>query len=301
MKTLFKIVLAGFVLLVLAVVGLVVIGLRMIDSIAAEVIERGGTYALGVETDVEGADVGLLGGTFSMDRLTVGNPDGYPSDWFMEVPSLDVALDTGTVTSDVIVLPTLSLGTVGVTLDGTGGTPNYRVILDNLGRFEGGPSDGDGGDDPSSDGPKFVINSLMIEGAAVKVTNFRGVQQIAGDVDVAVERIELKDVGSAEPLSASELVSLIVKTVMSATVENAGGILPADLLDGIKGQLEGLIGLDALGIEAIGDVGAIRDTLRGAAEDAIDDVRDKAEEEIRGAVDDLIGGGGKQDDDDDGP
>ncbi len=300
MKTLFKIVLAGFVLLVLAVVGLVVLGLRMIDSIAVEVIERGGTYALGVETDVEGADVGLLGGTFSMDRLTVGNPEGYPSDWFMEVPSLDVALDTGTVTSDVIVLPTLSLGTVGVTLDGTGGTPNYRVILDNLKRFESG----DGGDapaDPSSDGPKFVINSLVIEGAAVKVTNFTGVQQITGDVDVAVERIELKDVGSAEPLSASELVSLIVKTVMSATVENAGGILPADLLDGIRGQLEGLIGLDALGIEAIGDVGAIRDTLRGAAEDAIDDVRDKAEEEIRGVVDGLIGGGGKKDEDDDGP
>lgn len=300
MKTLFKIVLAGFVLLVLAVVGLVVLGLRMIDSIAVEVIERGGTYALGVETDVEGADVGLLGGTFSMDRLTVGNPEGYPSDWFMEVPSLDVALDTGTVTSDVIVLPTLSLGTVGVTLDGTGGTPNYRVILDNLKRFESGGG-GDEPADPSSDGPKFVINSLVIEGAAVKVTNFTGVQQITGDVDVVVERIELKDVGSAEPLSASELVSLIVKTVMSATVENAGGILPADLLDGIRGQLEGLIGLDALGIEAIGDVGAIRDTLRGAAEDAIDDVRDKAEEEIRGVVDDLIGGGGKKDDDDDGP
>lgn len=300
MKTLFKIVLAGFVLLVLAVVGLVVLGLRMIDSIAVEVIERGGTYALGVETDVEGADVGLLGGTFSMDRLTVGNPEGYPSDWFMEVPSLDVALDTGTVTSDVIVLPTLSLGTVGVTLDGTGGTPNYRVILDNLRRFEGGGG-GDEPADPSSDGPKFVINSLVIEGAAVKVTNFTGVQQITGDVDVAVERIELKDVGSAEPLSASELVSLIVKTVMSATVENAGGILPADLLDGIRGQLEGLIGLDALGIEAIGDVGAIRDTLRGAAEDAIGDVRDKAEEEIRGVVDGLIGGGGKKDEDDDGP
>lgn len=300
MKTLFKIVLAGFVLLVLAIVGLVVLGLRMIDSIAAEVIERGGTYALGVETDVEGADVGLLGGTFSMDRLTVGNPEGYPSDWFMEVPSLDVALDTGTVTSDVIVLPTLSLGTVGVTLDGTAGTPNYRVILDNLKRFESGGG-GDEPADPSSDGPKFVINSLVIEGAAVKVTNFTGVQQITGDVDVAVERIELKDVGSAEPLSASELVSLIVKTVMSATVENAGGILPADLLDGIRGQLEGLIGLDALGIEAIGDVGAIRDTLRGAAEDAIDDVRDKAEEEIRGVVDGLIGGGGKKDEDDDGP
>jgi hypothetical protein len=187
-----------------------------------------------------------------------------------------------------------------VTLDGTGGTPNYQVILDNLKKFEGS---GGGGEpaDPSSEGPKFVVSSLVLEGAAVKVTNFTGVQQLTGDVDIAVPRIELKDVGSAEPLTTSELISLIVKTVMSTTVANAGGVLPADLLDGIRGQLGDLAGLDDLGITAIGDIGALGDELQEKAEEVLDDVEGRGRGRRRNTIGNLLGGGDDDEDDDGGP
>jgi hypothetical protein len=300
MKTLLKILVGGFALLVILIVIGVVVLFSAIDSIAEKGIERGGTYALGVATEVDGADVGLFSGTFSMGELTVANPEGYPSERFMTLPSLDVQLDTSTATSDTIVVPSLELGTIGVTLDGTGGTPNYSVILDNLKKFEG-DGGGDTPADPSSEGPKFVVNSLVIGGAAVKVTNFTGIQQLTGDVDIDVPRIELKDVGSAEPLTTSELISLIVKTVMSTTVANAGGVLPADLLDGLRGQLGDLAGLDELGITAIGDIGTLGEDLQKKAEETLDDVKNEAEKKVKDTIGNLLGGGGEKDEDDDGP
>jgi hypothetical protein len=299
MKTLLKIFLAGFGLIVLLIVIGVVLLFRSINGLVETGIEKGGTYALGVPTEVDGVKVSLFGGTFAMDGMTVANPEGYPSERFMSLPSLNLAVDTGTVTSEVITIPSLALGTIGVTLDGTGGTPNYQVILDNMEKFEG---KGGGGEpaDPSSEGPRFVISSLVLEGAQVKVTNFTGVQQLTGDVDIAVPRVELKDVGSAEPLTTSELIELIVKTVMSTTVANAGGVLPADLLDGLRGQLGDLAGLDELGITAIGDIGTLGEDLQKKAEETLDDVKNEAEKKVKDTIGNLLGGGGDKDEEEDG-
>ena len=75
MKKLIKLVAVLLILLVLATVAVAL----YIDTIAKTAIERGATYALGVETTLGSADVGLLSGTFSMGDLTVANPAGFES------------------------------------------------------------------------------------------------------------------------------------------------------------------------------------------------------------------------------
>lgn len=298
MKTLLKILVAGVGLIVLVVVLLVVLGIRMIDRIAEEGIERGGERTLGVQVDAEGVDVGLFKGTFAMDGLTIDNPEGYSSSHFMRLPASSVEVDLSTARDDVIVVPELKIGMIDAYLDGTGGTPNYKAILANVKKDESGETPPA---EPGKEGPKFVINSLVLDGATVKVTGFPGMKELTGDVTVDVSKIELKDVGSAEPLTTGELISLIVKTVLSTAVENGGGILPADLLNGLKGQLSELTGLDELGITAIGDVGALGDDLQKQAEDAIEDVKGEAEEKIKDTIGNLLGGGGDKDEDDDQP
>ncbi|MDX1682749.1 MAG: hypothetical protein R3336_06495, partial [Phycisphaeraceae bacterium] len=59
--------------LVLLVVGIFI----YIDSIAATAVERGGTYALGVDTRLADADVGIFAGEVTLDGLTVDNPEGF--------------------------------------------------------------------------------------------------------------------------------------------------------------------------------------------------------------------------------
>lgn len=294
MKTLLKILVAGFLLIAVLIVLGVVFMFRSINTLAEKGIEAGGQKVLGVTTDAEDVKVSLFGGTFAMGGLTISNPEGYPSPHFMALPSASVAVDYSSMQGEVIELPELKIGKIDAYLDGTGGTANYKTILDNV---KGDESKGDQPQDPNDTEFRFVIKSLVLDGASVKVTGFPGMAQVTGDVTVDVPVIELQDVGSAKALTSGELISLIVKTVLSTAVANGGGILPADLMDGLKGQLSQLTGLSELGITAIGDVGALQGRLTEKAEEAIEDLKDDAEKAVKDTIGNLLGGG----DDDDQP
>ena len=294
MKTLLKILVAGFLLIVILIVLGVVFMFRSINTLAEKGIEAGGQKVLGVATDAEGVDVSLFGGTFAMEGLTISNPEGYPSPHFMALPASSVAVDLSTLQSEVIAIPELSIGKIDAYLDGTGGTANYKAILANVKKDESGETPPA---DPDAQEFKFVINKLVLDGANVKVTGFPAMAQLTGDVSVDVPKIELNDVGSAEPLTTGELISLIVKTVLSSAVANGGGVLPADLMSGLKGQLSGLTGLDDLGITAIGDVGELGGKLTEQAQEKIGEVTEDLQGTVKDKIGNLLGGGGDDDDD----
>ena len=70
-KILFRIIL-GFALVIVLVIAAVLLG---IDSIAKSGVEKGASYALGVETKLESIDVRLLDGQIIMDDLNIANPE----------------------------------------------------------------------------------------------------------------------------------------------------------------------------------------------------------------------------------
>lgn len=273
---------AGVVLLL--VLGVVIVFVQ-VDRIAKAGIERGGTSVLGVKTTVRTADVGILAGTFDLAGLEIANPDGYPSPHLLTLQDADVAVTLSSLMEDTVTLPELRIGVMDINLDRTGGVANFQKILDHIGTSE----KGDGGA-KSEGGKKFVINTLVLEGAKVHVTGVPGLTFAAGDIAVTVPEIRLEHVGSKDPLTTREIVSLVVKTIMSATIEAGGGIIPADLLGDLRGQLDQLVGLDDLGITAVGDVGKIANTIAGKAGEAIDD----AVEDVKGKVDEQIDDAKKQ-------
>src|SRR5262245_41296811 len=122
-----------------AVVVVVGLGsLLWIDSLTRSAIERGGTYALGVETRLEDASIGLVSGEFGLAGLTVANPPGFAQPHFFALRSAHLALPLGQLVEERITIPALELE--GITLDlerGAEGT-NFARILDHLARFESG-------------------------------------------------------------------------------------------------------------------------------------------------------------------
>src|SRR5205814_1980323 len=100
-------------LVILLVVGL----LFFVDSAAKAGIQRGGTYAMGVDTSVSSVSIGLLSGKLSMSGLKVANPTGFKSDRFMSLGQGDVAVSLGSLTKDTIIVPTLALDTIDVGLE----------------------------------------------------------------------------------------------------------------------------------------------------------------------------------------
>lgn len=287
MKTLIKMVAVLLILLVLATVAVAL----YIDTIAKTAIERGATYALGVETTLGSADVGLWSGTFSMGDMTIANPAGFESPYFTHLGQGDVEVALKTLRQETVELPTLTLTDLEIYLDKKEGKANYDVILENLKRFE---SQENAQDDAG--GKKFIIEEVLIKNIMVHVQ----LLPLGGDLtklDVPIDEVRLRNVGSGTDGSVlmSELTSVIIKAVLAAIVQKGGGLIPSDIL-GDLGQ--GLGSLAEMGLDAVTGLG---DRIKDAGGE-LDDITEGIGDAIKSIGDGLGGllGGDKKKDDNDG-
>jgi len=268
------------VLVVLLIAGFLA-ALFYIDSIAKAAVERGGTYALGVDTKLKSADVHVFGGEFTLSGLRVANPQGYEADHFLRLGEGDVAVSLASLREDVVRLPTLTLKTLDVNLEKKEGKANYEVILDNLKKLSSGEK-------PAEGGKKYVIDSVVIRRINVHV------KALGQTLDVPIDRLKLKNVGSAQGadgMPLSQVAGVIVQAVFEAVVQKAGNVLPAEVLGDLQKRLPDLANLSKLAnIEEIGDIGKVLgeglgEGLGGAGKTA-EDLANKAK--------DLLGGGDKK-------
>ena len=288
MKKLAKLVAVLLVLLGVAVLGIFI----YIDAIAKAAIERGSTYALGVETTLRWADVGILSGAFAMGGLKIDNPDGFDGDHFLQLERADVEVSLASLRQDTVELPLLALRGVDMKLERTPAGANYQVILDNLKRFESNQSKDPAPSDES--GRTFVIREVLISDVNVEVD----LLPIGGQlnrVEVAIDEIRLTNLGS-EGVSMSQLTDVIIQAILAAVVQNATD-LPIDLINDLGG---GLAGLTGLGFDATfkvgGDVTALAGDVLGEVTKTVGGAGEYVGEEIGKAMEGLGGllGGDKQ-------
>lgn len=305
MKTAIKIIAVLLILLIVGIVGLVFFVLGNVNEIAKEAIERGGTYAMQVDTTVSSVDVNLGAGTATMSGLNIANPNGFDTDHFLNLGDSSARVNLESVRTDTIVMPEITLSGIDVILDKGGNPSNYNTILNSLKRFE---SEEQTTPDEAQPGKKLVIDRLLLEDINVRVANMPGVSLAVGDVAVNIPEIELRDIGKEESMTTAEVINLVVKTVLAAAVEAGGGIIPGDVLNELGNGLAGLESLSDLGIEAISELnldealGGVQEEINKAAEDVqktVDDAAKDIENKIDDATKELknIFGGNKEDDD----
>lgn len=237
-------------------------GFLYVDSIARHGIEKAGTYALGVETTLDSADVGIFDGTFALSGLKVANPAGFRSESFMSLGEGGVSVSFGSLRQDVVELPTLTLTELTVNLENKDGKANYQTILDNLKRFEST-------EPAAEDGKRFVIREVLIRDVTINVE----VLPLGGalsSVKVPIKEISMKNVGESgvakSGLTLEQLAGLIVKTVFAAAIQNGGGLIPGDVLNGLGEGLKGLEGLGNVAVSIGGEAMKQVDSLfKGAA------------------------------------
>lgn len=309
MKKILKIVAVVALLLIVAVVGIVVIALGQVDKIAKMAIERGGTYAMQVDTTVDSVDVNITGGTASMVGLNIANPAGFDTSHFLRMADANASMNIETINSDTIVMPSITLNGIDVILDKGGNPSNYNTILNSLKRFESADQGGGSGTStPAGEGgKKLIINSLKLQDINIRVANMPGISLAVGDVAVNIPEIELRDVGKDKSMTTAEVINLVVKTVLAAAIEAGGGIIPGDVLGELGNGLAGLSSLGDLGIEALGDLkldeamSGMQEQVEKATENVqqqLDDVTKDVEKKIDDATNEIknIFGGGKKKD-----
>jgi hypothetical protein len=275
------------VLAVLFVVTLVV-GVLFLDRAIVVAVEKGGTYALGVETKLEKAHLGF--GTMSLTSLEVANPPGFSEPRFLALGSGRLEVETGSVLSDKIVAPILELSEVSVDLErGRDGT-NYGVILKNLERLQAKPGGKEGGARPL---PEETGSSKTVRVEKIRIRNVAARVDLLGaaPITVRIPEIVVDHLDTSE-MSVADMVSLLVRTLLTSVVQSGAGVLPDDLLKDLGGQL-GNVGTVALQIS--GDVvknvsGELQKAAEGLGEagkqvgEAAGETLEKAGESLKGIL-----------------
>jgi hypothetical protein len=234
----------------------VVLAFVFIDAIAKAGIEKGATYALGVETSLGSADVGVFSGTFEMSGLLIDNPAGFEdSPHFLKLDNGKVDVSLGSLQQDVVQVPLFAIDGVDVQLISSGGKSNYGVILDNLSRFESKEEAPKEEAPPEEGGKKFVIREIVIRNVHVHAD----LLPIGGKltrVHVPIDEIRLQDVGtgSDQGVSIADLSGILVKAILKAAVEK-GGDLPKEIAGELNKGLKALKGLGEDAVEGVGKAG----------------------------------------------
>jgi hypothetical protein len=236
-KLILGVLLTVVVLLLIAVVGV----LLFIDPIAKAGVERGATYALGVDTTVKKLSLGLTSGELTMDELHVANPVGFQSPHLMKSGQFDLKLRPGSILEDTIELNKFELNGLDVHIDQKVDGSNVSVILDNLKRL-GGDGEGKGEEkEEPAEGKKVKVDRIVVTNV---VAHFHLLSDLhkGGPLTVKVPRIELNDVTSddADGVVVSELVARILPAVLAAVLDKAQGVVPSDFLTVLNGDLDGV-------------------------------------------------------------
>lgn len=225
---------AGFVLvaLVLLVLGLAFI---FVDSIVRASIAKGGTYATGVPTTLESADVGLVDGKLALDGLKIANPEGFTSPAFLTLGSVRAGWENRSLVSDAIAIDEIAIDGVTLDLERANGRTNFGAILDHLEKVSGGKAEPEPGADAGGKKRTLTVKRVVVENVRASV-HLAGLG--TGPMSVTVPKVEIRDFqsdGSTTEI-VGKLLAAIVPAILEATIDSGG--VPAELKKELEGQLD---------------------------------------------------------------
>ncbi len=289
-------------IVILIVVAVAAVGglVFYIDSAAKVAVEQGATYALGVETTLASADVGLTSGTFDMQTLAIANPEGFDDPSFMEMADGGVAVTLGSIFTDTVEVQKIELTGLSLNLQKKDGNSNYGVILANLEKLSS--------KDPAAQpepGKGYIVEEIIIRDLSVKTA----LLPVGGDATratIRIPEIRMQRMASTDtkPMRIADLTKAIMAAIFGAVVQAGGGVIPADLIGdlgnslgnlgdvaGFAGQIggEALKNFEGIAGEAAKHLEGAGDAAKGISEEA-----GKKLEDVGKGIGDLFGG----DDDD---
>lgn len=237
--------------IIFAIIALVAVGIGAgvafltsnLDSIVKKVIETAGSEVAGVKVTVGEVKISLSEGKASISGLSVANPSGFTTPNAFKLGAISVALDTGSLTGNPIVVKDISVAAPEVTYEmGANGTTNIDAIQKNVAAKTGG---GGGKSADSGEGKKLVIDRLGIsKGNVTLATAIPGVKSSATLPDIVLTGIGKKSGGASAGEVAAQVMDALTKSALKAGQSMGLGSVG----DAVKGAVPGDVGGAVKGI-----------------------------------------------------
>lgn len=209
-----------------------------LDHIVKSALERYGPQVLGVSVSVGAVEISTQNGRGVIRDVNLGNPSGFAGTYAFRVGEVTVALDTATLTSDVVVIREISIDAPNIQYELVGGKANLDVIQQNIERYlaqAGGADKQAGADKGPRKERRYVIHAANIRKAQVRVTNplLKG-----GGLDFVLPDITLRRIGDdGVGVTAGEAAKIVAQALILRIAAKA--LTGGQLLDrGVDGALD---------------------------------------------------------------
>lgn len=213
-------------LLILAAAGLAL----ALDPLVLRVTRDETSKALGVPVEIRSADASLFG-RLSLAGFTAANPAGYGEPRSIEFDRVAVKARVGSIFEDVLSVDEVTLERPRLTIEFKGATSNLAELMARL--KARAPEERE-----EPDGRAFRIRRLRMTGAELR---FRS-DVLGGDVrELTLPTLELANLGTSEDAATmSEILGAVLKALATEAVKAGQGLLPAELLKSLSGDVEEL-------------------------------------------------------------
>jgi len=230
-----------FIGLGVVVVGIVVavyFVISSLDGIIQQAVEEYGSEITQAEVKLNEVNIDIGSGKGGLKGLKVGNPTGFETASAFNLGEISISIDTGSVTSDPVIIKEISVNAPEVTYELSSSGSNIDAIQKNVDAYMAklGGSDTAKQDD-GGEGPKLVIENLYVRGGKLNVsaTLLKGKTLSAGLPDIHLKDIG-KDDGGATP---SEVAKEILTSLNASATKAASSIGVGKTLDSLKDTLSG--------------------------------------------------------------
>ncbi len=182
------------------------------NYLAEKAVEEGGTYALGVDTDLGSASLELSGGSFEMNDYKIDNPEGFEAEYFFVLKRGMLDVDAGSVLDDEVVVDSFVLEGVHMAIEIIDQKANFKVLLDHLNQLDFG--------EESSEEARFKINEINVRDIAVSASlTLMGKKQL--DKEFSLDAFTLKNVGGDNGATIAEITSTVMKAMIKKASSSA--------------------------------------------------------------------------------
>lgn len=237
-RTLFKVI----ILLVLLLVVGVGVGIYYIDSIAKIGIEKGASYALGVDTSVENVGISLLDGTMTIENMTLDNPKGFSfkTPHLIQLDRFDLGLQSSTLLKETIQIRQFKIDGLDINIEEGKTGNNFSKVLEYVKeKFKSDKAPGEEDKEKKEEKGKKKVKLDKIEIYNL-VAHFHFSESLGklGKIDVPIDELILENISSDGPHgdTVSQLSQKLLPIILAAIMEKAKDFpgIPPDLLKDIN-------------------------------------------------------------------
>ena len=253
----------GAIIVLLIVV--VVVGISKLGPIVKMAVNTYGPKITDTELHVDDVGISIFSAEAKLKKFFLGNPKGFKSPSAVQVGSVYVDVDEGSITKDPIIINRVEVVGPEITYEKRGKTDNFKSILNNVQKNV--PKGESAKKEPAKEGPgkQLIINDFIIKNGKVNLAvempgGVLGEQEIKADLP----DIHLKDIGKKKGgASAAE----VAKEIFAALY---GKITSPNVMGALNDQLKKLGGVGVETIEKATKEGLkeATDVVKGAGKEA---------------------------------